>query len=287
MTDLLALLNGLEPTDKAPILRAPFVYPGGKSRIADKIIDLLPYTGRYVEVFGGSGAVLLGRRLSSFEVYNDRYGGVVAFYRCLRDATKLDALIERLDLTVHAREEWQWCHDTWDCDWLDDVERAARWYYMVLYSFSGKGVAFGRATNSKTTLSGRARDKLINFPAIHQRLRYVQVENRDWLDCILDYDHPETVFYLDPPYLETDGGIYKEKFTKEDHIQLLDLVHTTLKGFVAVSSYDNKLYNRYPWDSVHSWDVRVSMTAQGTETHRHVERGTRTEVLYIKEAKNG
>jgi DNA adenine methylase len=35
---------------------------------------------------------------------------------------------------------------------------------------------------------------------VHQRLQEVAIEERDWRDCLLHYDSPETVAYLDPPY---------------------------------------------------------------------------------------
>lgn len=289
MADLLAMLDGLEandPVDKVKILRAPFGYPGGKSRIVEQIIPLLPTTGRYIEVFGGSAAVLLGKPKSTFEVYNDRYGGVVAFYRCLQNPHKMDKLIERLEYTIHAREEWHQCKTTWQDHLVDDVERAARWYYMMRYSFAGKGGCFGRSTSDKSILSGKIQQSLECFPAVHERMKRVQIENLDWRQCMADYDHPDTVFYLDPPYLECSDNTYKamggpDSLTVDMHSELIDMVFKC-KGFVALSGYDSKLYNGYDWDSVHEWDVYISMT--GMTTEREAERGTRKEVLYIKEA---
>lgn len=107
--DLFDMLDGLsthvEPESRdQEILRPPFSYPGSKSRSIDKILPHLPYTGVYIEPFGGSAAVLLARRPSKLEVFNDRYAGVVAFYRCIRDNNLMCQLCERLDLTIHARE---------------------------------------------------------------------------------------------------------------------------------------------------------------------------------------
>ena len=59
------------------------------------------------------------------------------------------------------------------------------------------------------------------------------------------------------------------------------------QGFVAVSSYENLLYQSYRWDEVHKWDVKTTLRAgKGTSTnHREgyeVSNDPRTEVLYIK-----
>ena len=67
------------------IIKAPFPYPGAKTRSLKQIIPLLPYRDSYIEPFGGTGAVLLARNPSPLEVLNDRYMGINAFYRCIRD----------------------------------------------------------------------------------------------------------------------------------------------------------------------------------------------------------
>lgn len=282
LLDLLNEIDNDNPIDPPKILKAPMGYPGGKSRIVQHILPLLPYRGVYVEPFGGSGAVLLARRASKLDVYNDRYGGIVSFYRCLQNPKLLDALIERLKYTIHSREDWHYCKETWDCDWLDPVERASRWYYMLRYSFAGKGGAFGRSTSAASNLSGKIQQSLPYFYPLHQRLQSVQIENRDWRTILHDYDGPDVVFYLDPPYLACTDQTYQAMggptFRYEDHAELISTIFT-LRGFVALSGYANPLYDQQDWDGVHQWDAYVSMD-QG----KGGERTTNKETLYIKEA---
>lgn len=293
--DLFQMLENMERTTsvtgKDQFIRAPFGYPGGKSRSLGNLLHHLPIRRSYVEPFGGSGVVLLNRPVSQLEVYNDRYGGVVAFYRCLRDTAKLDALIDRLDLTVAAKEEWIWCHDTWD-NCRDDVERAARWFYMHTYSFSNKGRCWGRQTKSKS-MAGKVRDKLSTFPTLHQRFKNVQVENQDWRECIKDYASRETVFYHDPPYFYkvSFSKIYDHGMRKKDHEQLLNTIFRT-KGFHAVSGYASDLYDSYDWDERHEWDVYVSVGGRAyvegnNKAHLKDKEDTKraVEVLWIKDVK--
>ena len=294
MTDLLNLFDDLdahfEPTSRDEIVRSPFNYPGGKSKSIDEILPLLPYTNRYVEPFGGSGAVLLARKPSKgLEVLNDRYMGVVAFYRCIKDEEKMIRLCDLINNSIHAREEWVWCKQTWE-NVDDDVERAARWYYMLRYSFGGLCRNFGRSTSPKGRIAGKIRNNVPDFPAIHERLKHVQIENQDWRQCLNDYDHPDTVFYIDPPYIDTDGGIYKNKMSHDDHKDLLDQIFSC-RGFVALSGYPNPFYNNRDWDHYHEWDAFVSMKSMAhTESNKkgHLkgieERGYAKEALWIKEA---
>lgn len=229
-------------------LRAPFKYSGSKFSNLKIILENLPYNKSYIEVFGGSGVVLLNRRLSETECFNDRYSGVVAFYRCIRNDLKLKQLLDRLHLTIPSREEWQWCKDTWECDWLDDVERAARWYYMMQLSFSGIGRTFGRETKTRNQYT-RIRNSLALFPYVHERFKNVMVDNQDWRDCIHDYDRPEAVFYLDPPYIDSHQGSYSCNMSIEDHREMLNTIFNS-KGFFALSGYPNEIYNGYPWSNI-------------------------------------
>lgn len=275
--------------NKDNIVRAPFGYPGGKSRSVEKILEHLPYMDTYVEPFGGSAAVLLARHPSKLEVFNDRYGGVVAFYRCVRDPNKYQKMCEWLNNTVHAREDFVWCKETWkNCH--DDVERAARWYYMMQYSFGGLGRNWGRSTGAKSNLAGKVRAKLPLFQKVHERFRRVQVENQDWSDALRDYDSPKTVFYLDPPYVDAYRGTYKHEMSLDDHRRLLSNIFD-LKGFVALSGYSNPLYDSGDWDDKHEWDAFVSIKSiayAGNSSKAHLKglekREHSKEVLWIKEA---
>lgn len=291
MSDMLSMFNELGSHDeeiREDYVRSAFGYPGSKSRSLDKILPLLPYRGMYCEPFGGSGSVLLARNPSKLEIFNDRYAGVVAFYRCIRDGKKCNALIDRLVFCIHAREEFIWSRDTWkNCE--DDVERASRWYYMVQASFGGQGRNFGRAKKVKAQIAPKLKNNLKLFPALHNRMVHVQVENLDWRLCLRDFDDSEMVWYIDPPYYQVYSGMYECEMKDEEHRELLERIFH-LKGFVALSGYNNSLYNSYRWDDKHTWEVMVSASGIAeTESNNRIgtvshERRKAEETLYIKEA---
>jgi DNA adenine methylase len=270
------------------ILKPPFGWPGGKSKSVTKILPHLPYRQNYIEPFGGSYAVGLCRRAFGLEVCNDRYSGITDFYRCLRDPALVTRLIDWLELTVHSREEFQRCTATWE-NAEDPVERAARWYYMIQASFSGLGRCYGRALNSNCIVADKIRNRLENFWPVHERLRTVQIENQDWLHCMKDYDAVDTVFYIDPPYIDASRGTYKHELSADDHRELLTTIFQC-KGYVALSGYaGNPVIDNNPWDEIHTWDIFVSMQSvvnnerNKKEAHNDVvERGTSKECLWIK-----
>jgi DNA adenine methylase len=277
--------NLTEPVKRDIIVRAPFGWPGGKTRSIKNIIEHLPYTDRYVSVFGGSGIDILMRHPVRMEIFNDRFAGITCFYRCVRD--HLDDLCDRLELTCYSREEFIWCKETWEnCE--DEIERAARWYYMVMSSFGRLGRNWGRSTSVKARISGIIRDKLKYFHDIHERFKYVQIENQDWEQLVFDYDHHDTVFYMDPPYVDANRGIYEHELDHEQHRKLIDIIFN-LKGFVAISGYSNPLYDNQPWDNKFDWNVTSTIESQVANpgNRKQIVSGSRPQVkecLWIKEA---
>lgn len=286
--DLMALYN--EHMDTSSDVREnfkniPFSYPGTKKDSLANILPRLPYLKVFVDVFAGSGVVTLNRKESPLDVYNDRHSGVTAFFRVVRDNQLREQLIERIGLTVHGREEFIWSK-SWPLV-EDPVERAARWFTCVQSSFVGRGQYFGRVLKGQGNMWRKIQENLDLFQDIAQRFLRVQIENLDWRHCLKDYDSYDTVFYIDPPYWE--HNIYEHKMTKEDHREMLDRIFQC-KGFVAVSGYENALYDSYDWDGVVKWEVYDKMTTQAfSETscvhghESHVERGIQTEYLFIKE----
>jgi DNA adenine methylase len=282
------LCEGVEHQEdvRETFLRAPFGWPGGKSKSYQQILNRLPYRDVYVEHCGGSGVIMLNRRPSDLEIFNDRDAGVTAFYRVIKDKEKLNRMAEWLSLTIHSREEFIWCKETWrDCD--DDVERAARWYYMVRMSFGQQRRNFARAIKGKSQHPKAIYDILPLFPDIHARFANVQVENLDLFQSITDYDSEGTVHYLDPNYFGVSKGIYENEIQDHQHWELCERIMRG-QGFFALSGYPNKVYDSFDWDEKITWQVTVTAEPQafrGTNNkpEESVGRTEATECLYIRD----
>lgn len=279
MTDqerVIAAFASMESGSKQPkdtIIRAPFGYPGGKSRSVAWITPLIPKRKVFVDVFGGSGIVLLNNQQSDIEVFNDINSGIVAAYRCCRDEALFSRLMEWLDCTVHSREEFIFCRDNWQ-NASDPVERAGRWLYMNQYSFGRMGRNYGYA-KTNGALSGQLVNKIPTWGIVRGRFKSVNVENMDWRNLIKKYDSKDAVFYLDPPYFDTDTrACYGNGFTRHDHDDLLEAIQS-LKGCAVLSGYANTLNDSQEWDARHT---NKCYTSIGPTEDRH----TSEEVLWIK-----
>src|SRR4051794_37852271 len=85
------------------------------------------------------------------------------------------------------------------------------------------------------------------LPAVHARLRRVALLNRDALDVIRQQDGPDTLFYLDPPYLgETRAAadVYDKEMSHAQHVELLSLIREC-RGKVMLSGYPSEMYDAH------------------------------------------
>jgi len=85
-----------------------------------------------------------------------------------------------------------------------------------------------------------------NLAAIGLHFEGVLVENRDAIQCMLDHDTPDTLHFIDPPYVHSTLNLtnkyYRHEMDVADHQKLLETV-IRLKGPVVISGYDSELYN--------------------------------------------
>jgi DNA adenine methylase len=226
---------------------------GGKFSHLDWLLPLLPSCQHFCEPFGGSAAVLLNREPSPVETYNDIDGDLVTFFRVLRD--KPDELIEKLAFTPFSREEFRKAYEMRGRTDIPEVERARLFFVRAeqvrigLAQTSTAGRWAWCKLTSRRGMSGavsRWLNKIDALWAVSERLRRVQIENRDAIEVILQYDSPETLFYLDPPYPHESRGdahAYAYEMTERDHERLAEVLHS-IRGKAAISGYRSPLTER-------------------------------------------
>ena len=82
-------------------IKSPVTWIGNKTSILHILYALFPIgCDRYVEPFGGSGAVLLGKPVpDKFEVFNDYNHNLVNLFRCMDKATGKPFLVNGKEVT--------------------------------------------------------------------------------------------------------------------------------------------------------------------------------------------
>lgn len=203
---------------------------------------MLPKTYCFVDVFGGSMAVLLNRPPCNIDTYNDVDKNVVNFFKVLREQP--ETIIKALELTPHSRLEYENAIITSDDD---EIERARKFFVRTVQSqFSAGNMenkkGWRAAISESRTGISEATSKYLNSVSglfeIVDRLRGVQIENRDFRWIFDKYNNENTLLYLDPPYYGTHRSTtkYLHEMTDQDYIDLGELTKTS-KSKVAVSGY--------------------------------------------------
>lgn len=207
------------------MLSSPLKWVGGKSKLRAEVIALLPSDAEcYCEVFAGAAWVLFGKPPHLVEVINDTNGDLANLWRVIK--WRPAELLERVHQNLYSRELFMELRQQRP-DGSDEMARAEWLYLLIQMSF---GADVSRTQSTRFGFRNKSpRDLFLNksleqFAPAKERLRGVFIENSDFADCIKRYDQPRTIFFCDPPYLETCG--YAKEFTLTDHERLAD----TLRG---------------------------------------------------------
>ncbi len=209
---------------------------GGKRLLAKTIVALLPKHTCYVEVFGGAAWVLFAKEPSKAEVYNDLDGRLVELFRTVKEHPQ--EFVRQLEYLVPSRELFELFREQ---PGLTEIQRAARFYYVLKLSFGWKGEHFGYGRTAGGRILPLQR-VMTNVDDVRQRCERVTVECEDFENVLGRYDAPETCFYLDPPYIGTWD--YQVRFSEGDHERLRAAVATLMARWLLT-------YNDCPWVREH------------------------------------
>ena len=98
-----------------------------------------------------------------------------------------------------------------------------------------------------------------------ERLKDAQIENKDAIELIRRYDDPETLIYIDPPYLQElrKKNMYKYEYSLEQHKELLSAIKQS-KSMIIISGYDSELYDA----ELAGWSTAQTNTIAQMGLHR-------------------
>lgn len=253
-----------------PILR----YHGGKWRLAPWIISHFPLHRVYVEPYGGAASVLLRKPRCYAEIYNDLDGEVVNLFRVLRNPSQARELIRLVSLTPFAKEEFENSYLT-DGDPVEQARRTLIRSFMGFGSAMHSGQRTGFRDTSKRNGTTPAHD-WAGMPAaldlITERLAGVTIDHRSAHDVITRHDSPQTLFYIDPPYVwstrseEYAGNAYAHEMSDEQHRAMAAVLHN-VAGMVVISGYPCALYDA---DLFADW-YRIERESYADGARKHTE----------------
>lgn len=204
MSELASLLKQLQAEKtggvamRQPSLMPPFCRQGNKYYHRQNIIPIIPPHKRYVELFAGSGAIFYNKEKAEQNILNDLDKGVVRRFNLIKKAS-LDLDRYRQDLNTIPKVK-----AFFDSKPKNTTEnKILREIIQTCFGFSSKPVEFSKQIYKPSNPFDKLKRSLADYK---DALKDTKIENKDYGAIIKKYDSPDTFFFLDPPYENTDEG---------------------------------------------------------------------------------
>ncbi|MEW6204489.1 MAG: DNA adenine methylase [Pseudomonadota bacterium] len=243
-------------------INSPFRWPGGKFYARKIIESYFPTHQTYVEPFLGGGSIFFHKNKTK-SYLNDFDEELINCYLHIRDNV-LD-LINILKDEIATKDRHSWYKNEFKP--TNDLERAARYYYLNRTSYSGimvdQNCYFGYGDKYSMRPENWPRQLLKN----EAKLRNVEITNLDFEQFIYSLPFDQELFiFLDPPYYNADQDkFYRAAFTREDHHRLALCLKNLPKNVKFLLTYDNspEVHELYDWAdhaTPHEWNYVISRT---------------------------
>lgn len=224
------------------------------------ILPLVPEHRLYTEVFAGGAALFFAKKRAEVEVINDLNGELINFYRVVVE--KHEKLKAKIDLLLHSRAQHQLAFWIYKNPWhFSDVDRAWALFALSKMSFAGQlenTFGFDKSMSRHPKKIFYAKDAF-NL-SLKERLECVTIEQDDAMKVLERFDTSEAFHFIDPPYVGSNMGHYKDMFNEQNLLELLD-VCVRLKGKFMLTMYPNEVIkefvDRNSWN-IHSVDRQIS-----------------------------
>lgn len=226
---------------------SPLRYPGGKSKIYEKVKNLIIINGFdnrvYVEPFAGGfgiGIGLLYENIVPSVILNDFDVHIYHFwYSVINETDKLTQLIMETPVTLEEREKQKKYYMDPNSDPLTDGFATL---YLNRVNFSGviKGGPIGglkQTGDYKIDCRFNKKDLCRKIEEIAKFKGKIKLYNRDasyFIKMNLIKMKTPMFINIDPPYVTKGRKLYTNFFREEDHVNL----------YKVITKYLN---NNYPW----------------------------------------
>ena len=209
---------------------------GNKSKIASEIQKHFPQHSIYVEPFFGAGGMFFNKPKVHHNVLNDLDSDVYNLFQMV--TTRKQELKEAFKIMpIHSGLLEYWKENKEE----EPIRKALRFIFLSSYVYLGTSGTL--SLNAKKNEYPHKFD--VNLDFCHDKLFGCQFANFDFRKFISSVsfindgrdERGKTLFYADPPYLET-GNNYSNSFIEQDSIDLFDSLEATGAMF-AYSEFDH------------------------------------------------
>ena len=255
------------------LIKTPLRYPGGKSRVAELLVDLMPQFSEYREPFLGGGSVFLTAKQKRPDAkfwVNDLYYDLWCFwYEAKRNMPEL--VKDLREMKENFKElGGRYLHDKLvaDMPYYELSEKARAFFALNRITFSGTSLSGGYSEESwHKRFTPSSIDRLEKIGPL---LEGVDITNLDFSDLLVA-PGDDVFIFLDPPYYSaTKSALYGkngELHKGFDHERLADELSRCEHRWMM--TYDNSPYitNLYSKFNIIDFELAYGMrnTVKGND----------------------
>jgi DNA adenine methylase len=235
---------------REPTLRPPFCRQGNKYLHRKVIIPFIPPHKRYVELFVGSGAIFYNKEKAQETILNDLDKCVVKGYNLIKNTSvDLDKYRKDLDSLPKIKAFWDRKPNTNEIKIIREIIRTC-------YGFGGIPVKESKNIYKDNNPFNKLKRCLTRWKDI---VKDARITNKDYGEIIDKYDSPDTFFFLDPPYENTNKDFGYAEDTDFDFERLAFLLKGVKSIFLMTindSPYIRRLFKGFnikPWKVKTPW----------------------------------
>jgi len=241
---------------------SPLRYPGGKAKLYSLVKKILCCNGllgcTYVEPFAGGAGLAIKSLLNNDVkriVLNDLDPAIFYFWNTILTRTEeFCNAIDRAKLTI---DEWQRQKTIFKNGYCqNEFEYAFSVFYLNRTNISGilNGGVIGGVDQKGTYKM----DVRFNKENLKKRIRNLAERKKDIILYNIDArdfivggylkKYRKVFVNFDPPYVNKGDQLYKNFFSRNDHIELFNCINKCTKKWIVTydtSDFISKLYNKY------------------------------------------
>jgi len=226
---------------------------GGKTKLADRIISIMPPHKIYIEPFIGGGSIYFKKPLVDVNIINDIDTFVIDLYNDFKTLENLNFTLTAEDVTKDKFIEYKTKTEFKDSQdkFLNNIliHKLSMYGNNKRYAYDNKETCYKRIPAFKFIKD--------NFDLYKAKFNSTIILNTDYKNVIKLYDHKDALIYLDPPYSNgTKGWGYKDNPIMEDIKNVL----LTIKGkFIMSYDYAEDIVKEFENDfKVYEIDTKYS-----------------------------
>lgn len=246
-SERLFLCKVFDKEEKLPFVASPFNYTGGKHKLLNQIMPLLPPSECFLDLFCGGGNVGINAK-SSKVIFNDKNAELIRLFKYIHNNSSLNILLKTQEIVKEFKlsDSTKNGYSFYDCESSKGLgcynknaflklresynlsKDIALLYTLVIFSFNNQ-IRFNQKGEfnlpvGKRDFNLKMQHKLKQFS---ERLKQIDASftSKDFRQIDLDMLSKETLIYCDPPYLITLAGYNEQNgWTLKDEQDLLDFL---------------------------------------------------------------